>query len=204
MTRSSPSELHASLFKHCRRCGWQPRYIGQPGSKHELFEILKEVIACREVGAHQLSGELIDLVEAQGWSSPWLEDNRAWLLLANGQVQEAREIWERLLSSEDPTMPPHARNNLDALDEIPEAEYQIDKLVRLRAHDQPSAWDRLGCEILLDGGDPFNGTLHEELNEAVLTRQPKPEAPWDHQLLLHDQLLDFFEDAIEHLEDQIV
>ena len=203
MTRSTPLQLHASLLEHCRLSGWQPRYLGQPDSKSDLWEVLKEVIACREAGASQLSRELIDLTEAQGWNSPWLEDNRAWLLLGSGQFQEAQEIWEKLLTSEDPAVLAHAKNNLKYLYQIPDFKKNINLLEKLRAKDQRSEWEKLCHQILIQGGDPFEGPLRSEVSEAVLTRQPAGDSPWDQRLLLHDQLLELFEAAIDRWEARL-
>lgn len=199
----SPDQLRARLLAHCRLCGWKPRRIGQPGSQPGLEEVLEEVIACRELGAHQLSAELIDLTEEQGWFSPWLEDNRAWLLVADWQLHEARLIWERLLSSDDPHIPPHAKNTLKALTQANPIDQAAHSLCRLRARDQRAAWKQLCWQTVIEGADPFSGPLHREISEAVLTRQPPSNAPWDQQLLVQEELLELFDAALQRWESRL-
>ena len=196
MTRSSPKELRSSLAEHCRLRGWNPRFIGQPGSHYGLLEVLEEVIACRDVGANFLSLELIELTEAQGWRNPWLDDNRAWLLLADKKYDEARQIWGRLTGCDIPSLCEHATNTLKALDGVPEIEQIVDRLIHLRARDALQDWQQLCWQSLLEVEDIFEGKIYEEVLAAALTRSPGDDAPWDKQLLLHDQMIELFDQAL--------
>ena len=200
MTRSSPKELRSSLVEHCRLRGWKPRFIGQPGSHYGLLEVLEEVIACRDVGANLLSLELIDLAEAQGWRNPWLDDNRAWLLLADKKYDAARQIWRRLSHCEIPSLCDHAKNTLEALAGVPEIEQVVDQLIHLRARDDLQGWQELCWKSLVDCGDMFDGRIYDEVLDAALTRSPANGAPWDKQLLLHDQLIELFNQALVRWE----
>ena len=189
-----------SLLDHCRLSGWRPRHIGVPGSHYGLLEVLEEVIACRDAGANQLSKELIDLTEAQGWHNPWLEDNRAWLLVAEMKHAEARQIWERLVESQDPALRPHARRSLELLDDIPELNRRVDEMSRLRSREQINVWAHLCWQCLKADVDPWDGPLSHELREAALSRSSEGDAPWDQQLLIHDLLVDVFDQALSRWE----
>ena len=188
------------MVEHCRLRGWKPRVIGQPGSHYGLLEVLEEVIACRDVGANLLSLELIDLAEAQGWRNPWLDDNRAWLLLADKKYDAARQIWRRLSHCEIPSLCDHAKNTLEALDGVPEIEQVVDQLIHLRARDDLQDWRELCWKSLVECGDMFDGRIYDEVLNAALTRSPARDAPWDKQLLLHDQLIELFKQALVRWE----
>ena len=86
--------------RHCADRGWTPLHLPSSGAAEEE-QLLKELIACREGGCAELSLELIQLAEQQGWGSPWLEDNKARAELALGRPKLAYAIWETLQTAED-------------------------------------------------------------------------------------------------------
>ena len=86
--------------RHCADRGWTPLHLPSSGAAEEE-QLLQELIACREGDCAELSLELIQLAEQQGWASPWLDDNKARAELALGRPELACAIWETLQTAED-------------------------------------------------------------------------------------------------------
>lgn len=63
--------------------------------------VLKEAIQLRESGEAEASLALLDQASSQGFSSPWMEDNRARALVMLDRRAEALAIWESLAEGED-------------------------------------------------------------------------------------------------------
>ena len=97
-----PQADHLSdvLRRHCTNRGWTPLHLPSSGATEEE-QLLQELIACREGGWADLSLELIELTEQHGWTSPWLDDNRARAELVLGRPDKAWAIWETLASAAD-------------------------------------------------------------------------------------------------------
>ena len=94
--------------RHCADRGWTPLHLPSNGAAEEE-QLLQELIACREGGCAELSRELIQLAEQQGWASPWLDDNKARAELALGRAKLACAIWEALQTAEDSDVAAMAR-----------------------------------------------------------------------------------------------
>jgi len=71
------------------------------GDPPELIALLEQAIDLREQGQAEASLELLEQAEADGFSSPWLQDNRARALVHLGRRYEAIALWQELEDSDD-------------------------------------------------------------------------------------------------------
>ena len=100
--------------RHCADCRWTPLHLPSSGAASEE-QLLQELIACREGGNAALSLALIQLAEHHGWTSPWLDDNKARAELALGRPEKACAIWETLTSAADESAAAIATASLNQL-----------------------------------------------------------------------------------------
>ena len=100
--------------RHCAGCGYTPLHLPSSGAASEE-QLLQELIACREGGDAALSLALIQLAEHHGWTSPWLDDNKARAELALGKPELACAIWETLTASADENVAAIATSSLRQL-----------------------------------------------------------------------------------------
>ena len=192
--------LREALLERCQQAGWSPQYLGSAGQAPGLDEALVEIIACRDAEATLLSLELIECCEALGWQSPWLEDNRARLLVHRGEEAEARQIWEELSQHPDPAVVAIAVDTLQFLNQRSAHQVRADRIRHLRARDQHDQWRPLLLEGLLNGEDMPAQPLQVLLEEIAVELEPPPQAPWDSGLLQNELRLQLYEEQMDRLE----
>ena len=94
-----------SLLDACRRLGITPdSFEGLPPGADIERVLLEEAIRLRDADQSALSLTLLDLAVAHGFSSGWVDDNRARALLDLGRRDEARSLWLALHSHVDLTL----------------------------------------------------------------------------------------------------
>ena len=96
--------LLAALHGCCERQHWAVRHLpplAGPPAANLLLAILQEAIDSREAQRAALSLELIEIAQAHGWSSPWLQDNQARGLIHLGRHSEACALWASLQHNAD-------------------------------------------------------------------------------------------------------
>lgn len=199
-TSADPTTLRAALLEHCRLAGWTPQQLGQTGQEPGLQEALLEIIATRDAEATQLSLELISLCEAQGWSSPWLLDNRARCLVHQGRDSEAVAIWEQLSRHHDAAVAGTARSTLAALEARPVAAVRANQIRQLRERNEPERWQPLLLEALLNSNGSLPPELASLLEELAAEQAPPPNGPWDADLLKQELLLQLYEHQLPRWE----
>ena len=104
--------LSGALRQHCVVRFWAPQHLPTNGSADET-QILLELIACRNAGRPTLSLELIEIAYKYGWTSPWLDDNRARAEFNLGRQQDACKIWGKLARGDDPDAAAAAQHELE-------------------------------------------------------------------------------------------
>jgi hypothetical protein len=200
---ASSIALREALLEHCRLAGWTPQHLGHPDQTPGLEEVLLEIIASREAEATRLSLELIERCEQLGWSSPWLQDNRARCLVHQGRDQEAIAIWQQLLGAEDPAAAAIAEDTLAALHRRPAAAVKANRIRQLREENRPEQWKPLLLQALLTHGSDPAGAL-EDVIAAAAVDQPLPYGtPWDPAFLRQELLLELYEQQLNRLEEQL-
>lgn len=86
--------------------GWPLRFLmaGLPSLKAAEEAVLEEVIASRDANQASLSLALVELAQGLGFTSPWLEDNRARALVNLGRRHQAMAVWQALEGCGDPAL----------------------------------------------------------------------------------------------------
>ena len=98
-------QLLQDLSAFCRAAGFEPIAFQNVGPDVDLTTpVLQQSIFLREAGAADLSLALLDRAAAAGLSSGWLQDNRARALVLLQRSEEARSLWQELLSSTDSSL----------------------------------------------------------------------------------------------------
>ncbi len=92
--------------------GWTLQKL-LPGALEEIeHALLEEAIASREAGAAAFSLALMEWALAEGFTSPWLQDNRARALVHLQRLEEACVLWREL------AQPPHSTDLRSAASEM--------------------------------------------------------------------------------------
>ena len=197
---SASLELRRALIRCCELAGWPPQHLGAATQSPGLEEALLEIIACRDAEATLLSLELITCCESLGWRSPWLDDNRARLMIHGGEEAEALRIWQELSQHPEPAVAAIAADTLQALHQRPAQAVRADRIRQLRERDQPDQWRALLLEGLLNSDDADDAQFQALFREIALDLQPPEESPWDPELLLQELRLQLFADQLERWE----
>ena len=94
---------HAAVQHLSTLHGWRLQHLSEDVVSAKAFEtaVLKEAIASRDGDSAAFSLALMEWALAVGYSSPWLQDNRARALVHLDRVEEACELWSALAE------PPH-------------------------------------------------------------------------------------------------
>ena len=108
------NHLSDAIRKHCALRGWLMKHIPNRGPTGET-QFLLEIISCRDNNRSDLSLELIEIGEKYGWSSPWLDDNRARAEFHLNRPGRALAIWEKLTTSEDANVAATAKATLNLI-----------------------------------------------------------------------------------------
>jgi len=202
---SSPSseqalQLRMALLEHCALAGWRPRHLGGDDVEPGLEEALLEVIACREAEATRLAEELLACCAALGWRSPWLDDNRARLLVHAGEEAEAIAIWRRLAESEDGAVRHTAADTLSALANRPAMAVRVARIRKLREREEVALWRPLLLEALLNSPADPEPSLRELLREIALELAGSDGLAWDGALLEQELRLRLYEEQMGRWE----
>ena len=96
--------------------GHQPVHL-RPGSADALTASLEEAIHLREQNQAELSLALLERLEAEGFSSPWITDNRARAEHVLGRTGQAASLWQGLLNHPDAAAAEAASQMLSHLQE---------------------------------------------------------------------------------------
>lgn len=102
--RDLSRQLLDGLLLHCSFHSWTPQHLPTDGVDPEadlLHLALQEAITSRDANRAGLSLALMEEAINQGWSSPWVLDNRARALVNLGRRDEALAIWQELVNHED-------------------------------------------------------------------------------------------------------
>jgi hypothetical protein len=83
--------------------GWDLRFLAAelPNLRAAQDALLEEAISIRESGLPDLSLALLDAALELGFSSPWLQDNRARAFVALGRRGLAMACWQELAGSDE-------------------------------------------------------------------------------------------------------
>ena len=103
--------------------GWTLQKLLPGASAGIDHALLKEAIASREAGAAAFSLALMEWALAEGFTSPWLQDNRARALVHLQRFDEACVLWREL------AQPPHSTELRSAASEMLECfghHYQLE------------------------------------------------------------------------------
>ena len=192
--------LRQALIRCCELAGWPPQHLGASDQAAGLEEALLEIIACRDAEATLLSLELIACCEALGWRSPWLDDNRARLLIHRGEEDEALRIWQELRHHADPAVAAVAADTLQALSQRPAQAVRADRIRQLRERDQPEQWRPLLLEGILNSNGANDDPVQTLLEEIALDLQPPADSPWDPELLVQELKLQLFDEQLQRWE----
>jgi hypothetical protein len=86
--------------------GWQLRFLtpGLPSLQAAEEAVLEEAIASRDANQASLSLALVEAAQALGFTSPWLEDNRARALVNLGRRHQAMAVWQALAGCGEPAL----------------------------------------------------------------------------------------------------
>jgi GT2 family glycosyltransferase/tetratricopeptide (TPR) repeat protein len=96
-----PQAANARWQALLRHQGWEPHFLDDIEPTGALVDELldaccRECIALREASRADLSLALIEIIELDGYTSPWLKDNRARALLAQGFLGQSVYLWEEI------------------------------------------------------------------------------------------------------------
>jgi hypothetical protein len=99
-------ELLLAVGRAAGSHSWAPRFLAAelPSLQAVQDALLEEAIAIRENGLPDLSLALLDTALELGFSSPWLQDNRARAFVALGRRGSALALWQELASGGDAAM----------------------------------------------------------------------------------------------------
>ena len=97
-------QLLDGLLHHCAFHRWTPHHLPTDGldpADDLLHLALQEAITSRDANRAGLSLALMEEAINQGWSSPWVLDNRARALVNLDRPDEALAIWQELRTGGD-------------------------------------------------------------------------------------------------------
>ena len=197
-------QLLDGLLHHCAFHSWQPRHLPSDGLDLEanLLELaLQEAITTLESNQAGLSLALMEEAINQGWSSPWVLDNRARALVNLGRCDEAQAIWRELLAGQDRNAAVMAEEALKLL----EAEAQRAQLAQeaqgLIAAGRLEDAQALLLEALVQ--DPDSKELNELLASSVAGQLEQPDELLGRELLAVNRNLRIHELMLEQFEQQL-
>ena len=157
-------QLLQDLSAFCRAAGFDPIALQDVGPDVDLTTpVLQQGIALRQAGAAALSLALLDRAAAAGLSSGWLQDNRARALVLLQRSEEARRIWQELLSSTDSSLQAVASEQLQQL-AVEERISGLWSQMQQLAAEQRWSFQHLSPEIQRYA--PFESALLEEVISA--------------------------------------
>ena len=192
------------LLHHCAFHSWQPQHLPSDGLDPEvdlLHLALQEAITTRESNRVGLSLALMEEAINQGWSSPWVLDNRARALVPMGRRDEAQAIWRELLAGQDRNAAVMAEEALKLL----EAEAQRAQLAQeaqgLIAAGRLEDAQALLLEALVQ--DPDSKELNELLASSVAGQLEQPDELLGRELLAVNRNLRIHELMLERFEQQL-
>jgi hypothetical protein len=148
-----------------RHQGWDPHFLDNSQLAAVSVDVLldaccRECIALREAGKADLSLALLEIVEIDGYTSHWLQDNRARALLAEGLPGQSLRLWEEI----ERTAPAGSESSKVASNMLLEVSAEL--LHRLQVHCSLDSWV---IQCLHPAGE---GTLLEKiLREAISLRK---------------------------------
>jgi len=152
------------------------------GDDAMMLAVLNTVIASREANRPELSLALIDETLAQGWRSPWLEDNQARALVHQGLRDEACVIWEQLQHHSDSTAAAEAHRMLGTYQPERISHPIRDQVVALQHEGQTQEAEQVLLQGLLRKPDDpelwqlleHSAAPEQELGDGLLSQELGP------------------------------
>jgi predicted Zn-dependent protease len=136
--------------------------------------ILKDAIAAREAGNAKGSLALLDAAYAAGFTSGWLQDNRARALVHLQRTVEAVAIWRTIPADQDEPLARAIAEMMDLFGREADREATTQRVDALVADHQPDAAVQLLTEAILQDPD-WDGW--QEALKRVVAEQEQPDSP---------------------------